>query len=156
MKNRALFDEYATDILNHELFLQTKRIFSHGAISIYEHSVAVAERAYAMAEDDPRIDKRTVVRAGLLHDFFLYEWHIPGLRYLKHGWCHADIAAKKAREVFAITDHEASCIKTHMWPWTLFRLPKSREAWAISLADKIVSIKEAALKRGKRHGLVDP
>ncbi|GHU04372.1 phosphohydrolase [Spirochaetia bacterium] len=156
MKNATLFHEHADDILNHELFLQTKHTFSHGAISIYEHSVHVAELAYTMAENNPRIDKRAVIRAGLLHDFFLYEWHIPGLRYLKHGWCHAAIAAEKAREVFGISDHEAACIKTHMWPWTLFRLPMSREAWTISIADKMVAIQETALKRGKRHGLVDP
>jgi uncharacterized protein len=156
VKNRALFSEYAGDILNHELFLQTKHVFSHGTISIYEHSLAVAELAFTMAEDDSRIDKRTVVRAGLLHDFFLYEWHIPGLRYLKHGWCHPALAAEKAREVFAISDREAACIETHMWPWTLFHLPLTREAWAVSLADKIIAIQEAALKRGQRSQLVDP
>jgi uncharacterized protein len=151
MKNRALFEEYAADILAHDLFRETRNLCAHGTISIYDHSVAVAELAFAMAEDDPRIDKRTMVRAGLLHDFVLYEWHVPGLRYLKHGWVHPAIAARKAQEVFQITPHEAACIQTHMWPWTLFHIPKTRDAWALSLADKLVAAKEATLTRGKRR-----
>jgi uncharacterized protein len=156
MKNRGLFDRYAKDIIRHELFLQTRHIFSHGSITIYDHSIAVAELAFSMIEDNPRIDRKCVVKAGLLHDFFLYEWHIPGVRYLVHGWAHPAIAAKRAREVFAITDKEYSCIRTHMWPWTLFHPPLCREGWIISLADKIVALKETVLNRGKRRLFLDP
>jgi uncharacterized protein len=156
MKDRDLFDTYAKEIMEHELFKAGKKIFSHGAITIYDHSIEVAERAFAMAEKRPGVDKKCVVRAALLHDFFLYEWHIPGMRYILHGWAHPAIAAIKAREVFGITDKEFSCIKTHMWPWTLFSPPHCREGWIISLADKIVALKEAALCRGKRHVLRDP
>ena len=156
MKQRSLFNEYAHDILHHELYQQNKQLFSHGAISIYEHCVRVAETAFSMIEDDPDIDKRCVVRAALLHDFFLYEWHIPGFRYLVHGWAHPALAAKKAREVFDISDKEYSCITTHMWPWTLLHPPKCREGWVVSLADKAVAMKETFLERGKRHKLCDP
>ncbi|GAB6390921.1 MAG: HD domain-containing protein [Treponematales bacterium] len=156
MKNRALFDEYARDIVSHELFLRGKTVYSHGAVTIYEHSVNVAELAFSMVEDKPAYDKRCVARAGLLHDFFLYEWHIWGWRYIRHGWAHPAIAAAKAREVFGISDREFSCIRTHMWPWTLFHPPRCREGWVISLADKIVAVKEAALSRGRRRRLLDP
>ncbi|GMO45317.1 MAG: HD domain-containing protein [Termitinemataceae bacterium] len=158
MKNKELFYEYASDIINHELFLQTKQIFSHGTISIFRHSLAVAERAFSMIEDEDsnKIDKKCVVRAALLHDFFLYEWHIPGMRYLVHGWAHPAIAAEKARDVFNISDKEYSCIRTHMWPWTLFHFPKYREGLVISLADKIVAMQETFLCRGKRERLKDP
>jgi uncharacterized protein len=156
MENRELFDIYAKEILEHELFAESKKIFSHGSITIYDHSLAVARLAFSMAEKNPAVDKKCVVRAALLHDFFLYEWHIPGIRYLLHGWRHPAVAAKKAREVFHITDKEYSCIRTHMWPWTLFTPPRCREGWIISLADKIVALKETALCRGKRRALRDP
>jgi len=156
MKNRVLFNEYAEDIIKHELFLSGKHIYSHGAINIYDHSIDVAETAFSMIEENPSIDKKCVVRAALLHDFFLYEWHVPGLRYILHGHVHAAIAAKNARRVFNISDKECSCIKTHMWPWTLFHPPLCREGWVITLADKIVSIKETLFYRGKRHTLKDP
>jgi uncharacterized protein len=156
MKNRELFDEYGKDILENELFSHSKKIFSHGTINIYDHSIAVAELAFSMAEKSRTLDKRCVVRAALLHDFFLYEWHIPGMRYILHGWVHAGIAAKKAQDVFGISGKEYSCIKTHMWPWTLFHPPRCREGWIISLADKIIAIHEAVLRRGKRNKLQDP
>jgi uncharacterized protein len=156
MKNRNLFDAYAGDILGHELFLRGKQVFSHGATSIYTHSVEVAELAFSLIEDNDSFDKRCVVRSALLHDFFLYEWHIPGLRYVLHGWAHPAIAAKKAREVFGISDREYSCIRTHMWPWTLFHPPLCREGWVVTLADKIVALRETVLQRGKRRPLQDP
>jgi len=156
MENKNLFDEYAEDIINHELFLSGKNVYSHGTTNIYEHSINVAETAFSMIEKKPSFDKRCVVRAALLHDFFLYEWHVPGLRYLKHGHAHPAIAAKNAREVFNIGDKEYSCIKTHMWPWTLFHPPLCREGWIITLADKIVSIRETLFSRGKRNELKDP
>jgi hypothetical protein len=40
-----------------------------------------------------------------------------------------------------------------MWPWTLFNPPVCREGWLISLADKIVALKETVLCRGKRKPL---
>jgi uncharacterized protein len=156
MKDRELFNEYAKDILESPVFLQCKKIFSHGAITIYDHSIAVAELSFSMIEKSRSIDKKCVVRAALLHDLFLYEWHIPGMRYILHGWAHPAIAAKKARELFGISDREYSCIKTHMWPWTLFHPPLCREGWVLSGADKIIAIKEAVLCRGKRFPLQDP
>jgi uncharacterized protein len=156
MKNRELFNEYAEGILDHELFLKGKFVFSHGAISVYTHSIEVAETAFSMIEKSRSVDKKCIVRAALLHDFFLYEWHIWGMRYVLHGWVHSSIAAEKAREVFGISDKEYSCIKTHMWPWTLFHPPLCREGWIICMADKIVAIKEIVFRRGKRHLLQDP
>ncbi|MDR1956672.1 MAG: HD domain-containing protein [Treponema sp.] len=155
MKNRALFDTYAQDILGHELFLEGKNVFSHGSVTIHDHSIAVAELSFSMIENSRTIDKRCVVRAALLHDFFLYEWHVPGMRYILHGWAHPVIAARKAREIFHISPKEYACIKTHMWPWTLFHIPLSREGWIISLADKIIAMKETLWCRGKRHTLQD-
>jgi uncharacterized protein len=153
MKNKALFYEYAGDILEHELFLKGKELISHGAISIYTHSVEVAMLAFSMAENSKKLDIRGIVRAALLHDFFLYEWHVPGKRYILHGWVHAGIAAKNARKIFGISDKEYSCIRTHMWPWTPLSFPLCREGWIITLADKITALKETVFHRGKRPPL---
>jgi uncharacterized protein len=156
MKNTALFNQLAQDIVESAAFAAGKTLFSHGSISIYEHSLAVAQLSFALIEERGAFDKRCVVRAALLHDFFLYEWHIPGKRYLFHGWRHPAIAAENARQLFGISDKEYSCILTHMWPWTLFHPPRYPEGWIIALADKIVAFKEALICRGKRHPLQDP
>jgi uncharacterized protein len=151
MKNKELFNQYAKEILENEFFLKNRGFISHGAISMYSHCLAVASLSFSVIEKDDTIDKRCVVRAALLHDFFLYECHQMGFRYVFHGWMHAGIAAKKAKEIFDITDKEYSCIKTHMWPWTLFDLPRYREGWVISLADKIVALKETLFGRSRKH-----
>jgi uncharacterized protein len=152
MKNRALFEEYAKDILENELFLKNKEFVSHGTISMYTHCLNVASLSFSMVENSKNIDRKCVVRAALLHDFFLYEWHKMGIRYVLHGWVHAAIAAKKAREIFGISDKEYSCIRTHMWPWTLFRPPQYREGWIISLADKIIALRETVFARREGQG----
>ena len=158
--NSAFFDkefyEYGRDIINHELFQQGKEMYSHGTRTIYDHSIDVALRAWAMVKNSETINRRCVVRAALLHDFFLYEWHVPGLRYVLHGWAHPKIAANKARDVFNITGAEYEAIRCHMWPWTLFHWPKSREGWIVSLADKLTASRETFLLRGRRHKLKDP
>ncbi|GMO44282.1 MAG: HD domain-containing protein [Termitinemataceae bacterium] len=156
MKDEKLFNEYAKEILENEYFLQTKNIFSHGAITIYDHSLAVARLSFSMAENNKKLDKKCIVRAALLHDFFLYEWHIWGWRYVLHGWAHPRIAAKKAREIFDISLKEFSCIRRHMWPWTLLHPPLCAEGWVICTADKIIAMRETVLCRGKRKRLVDP
>jgi uncharacterized protein len=152
MKNKALFDEYAKDILSNELFLKGKTFISHGSITVYAHSLAVASLAFSMVENSRTLDKRCVVRAALLHDFFLYDWHTgPGKQYILHGWVHAGIAAKNARDIFGVTEKEYSCIKTHMWPWTPFHAPQYREGWVITLADKLIALKETLFGRSLKR-----
>ncbi|MDR2495395.1 MAG: HD domain-containing protein [Spirochaetaceae bacterium] len=146
-----LFNEYAGAIPDHPLFLQGRHTVSHGSVSIYTHSINVAKTAFSLSAKYRGLDRRCVVRAGLLHDFFLYEWHVPGMRYLLHGWRHPVKAAENARAVFGLSDKECSCILTHMWPWTLFHPPRYKEGWLVSLADKIVATRETLRLRRLRR-----
>ena len=53
---------------------------------MYDHSVAVAQAAYAIARRMRLSGDETasVIRAALLHDFFGYDWHGERLRrYLR-------------------------------------------------------------------------
>ena len=51
----------------------------HGRTSVYRHSVRVAWTSLRLARFlGWRIDAAALVRAALLHDYFLYDWHIPG------------------------------------------------------------------------------
>ena len=49
---------------------------------------------------------------------------------------------KNAKELFDANDHVIKIIKTHMFPLPFWKKPTSREAWIVSLADKLVSTKE--------------
>ena len=51
----------------------------HGRVSTWAHCVRVAKAVVGMAEAlHLRVSERELVRAALLHDYFLYDWHEPG------------------------------------------------------------------------------
>jgi uncharacterized protein len=147
MKNKILFDELVKSVCDSEKFAECKQFIQHGSISVYKHSMAVARMSFAIAETFKLSDKRSLVRAALLHDFFLYDWHVPERMWSLHGWTHPVTAANNARRYFNATDKEWSLIRTHMWPYTLLHPPKYREGWIICLADKAVSLVETVFRR---------
>ena len=49
----------------------------HGDVSVLEHSFMVAVLCVAIARHLPgKWDFSSLVRGALLHDYFLYDWHI--------------------------------------------------------------------------------
>ena len=148
MKNREQFDNYAKEILENDVFAQSKTFVQHGKISVYQHSLYVARLSFSMGEFFRITDRQSLVRAALLHDFFLYDWHVPEKMWSLHGWTHPVTAAENAKKYFNASDKEYSLIRSHMWPYTLFHPPKYREGWIICFADKIISAWETLFRRG--------
>jgi uncharacterized protein len=138
--DRLFFEEAARDIVKSAIFLQTKNYIQHGKISVYEHSLEVAKTSTKLSRFWKVKDRRSLVRAALLHDFFLYDWHDEWR--LTHGFTHPVEAAENARKYFNISEKEYSLIRSHMWPFTLFHPPRYKEGWLICMADKIVALKE--------------
>ena len=122
----------------------TKKLIQHGNVSVFAHSLAVA--AYSMKLADMLgwdIDKRSLIRGALLHDFFLYDWHLindigDGL----HGFAHPNTASKNAMRHFTLNKRETDIIRKHMWPLTFTKLPRYRESWLVCIADKYCSFIE--------------
>jgi uncharacterized protein len=139
------FEEVLRDILENSVFLQSKQHIQHGKVSVYEHSLEVAKMCTKLSRFWKVKDRRSLVRAALLHDFFLYDWHDEWK--LTHGFTHPVEAAENARKYFAISKKEYSLIRTHMWPFTLLHPPRYKEGWFICAADKIVTVKEVLRKR---------
>mgnify|MGYP001623858219 FL=1 len=148
-------------ILEHPRFQQLRSFQHHGADnSVYDHSVAVAEAAYAIARRMRLSGDETasVVRAALLHDFFGYDWRGDVFRrYLHrysgiqrimrmHAFVHGHIAAERAKCVFGLSDEECEAIARHMFP--LAAMPRTRIAWIVTLADKVVASREMAAAVG--------
>ena len=107
----------------------------HGQVSTWEHCVRVAHASLAMARAlRLRVSERELVRAALLHDYFLYDWHEPG--HVGH-----------AHEDFDLSPLEENVIESHMWPLPPTRVPRSREAVLVCLADKWCSLAETLLMR---------
>jgi uncharacterized protein len=146
MKDSALFAKFADPILGNKVFAQSKAHIQHGRITVYEHSLDVARLSFRMGKLFKIKDMESLVRAALLHDFFLYDWHRPEKMWSLHGWTHPVRAVENARKHFNISDKEASLIRSHMWPWTLLHPPQLREGWIICAADKLCSAAETLFR----------
>lgn len=115
----------------------------HAQISTLEHCISVAYVSFWFSEKlHWRVDRRSLARGALLHDFFLYDWHkdASGRKGL-HGFTHPRAALENAEARFRLTDRERNIIVRHMWPLTPVP-PKCREAFLVSAADKYCSLVE--------------
>lgn len=156
------FEQFTRDILDDPLFQETRSFVHHGEEnSVYDHSVATARMAYRLAKRFG-IDGQalcSITRAALLHDFFGYDWHgdwfkgylsqYSGWQRLRHmhAFIHGEIAAERAGHYFSLTRRECDAIASHMFPLST-RLPRTREAWILTLADKIVASREMTRAAG--------
>ncbi len=135
------------DILRSESFQSEKNYIQHGSITCWEHSLAVTYMSVWLARTfHIGMDMKSVVRGALLHDYFLYDWHDDAVWHRLHGYHHARTAMQKARRDFHITKKEQQIIYRHMFPLNITRIPNSREAAVVCLADKLVALLESVTK----------
>lgn len=125
-----------------------KQYIQHGCISTYDHVVSVVRlsfyfnRRFHLGAVDAEL-----VRGAFLHDFYLYDWHENGYPGRFHGLQHPAIALENAQKRFPLTKVERNIIESHMWPLTLFTVPKCRAAVIVCLADKICSSYETIVRK---------
>ena len=128
-------------------YTATRRCIQHGKVSVYAHCVSVADTACVLAETlHLRVNERALIRGALLHDYFLYDWHDKDAAHKWHGFHHAAVALKNASKDFELTDIEMDIIAKHMFPLNI-KLPRYKESYIVSLADKICSSYEVICKR---------
>ncbi len=134
--------QYGGDVILSGKLEAEQDFIQHGAVTCYEHSLRVAKMSLEIAHRlSLRVDKRALVRGALLHDYFLYDWHIPDKTHRLHGFSHARTALKKAGRDFKLNRIEKDIIKKHMFPLTITP-PKYLESWIVCLADKICAVEE--------------
>jgi len=103
----------------------------HHLINRYIHCYEVmklAVKLYGLEDSD-------LIAGALLHDFFFDEQP-------SSIWKHSKTALKNARVEFPdiINSEIKHIIKSHMWP-IAGTVPRTKKAWCVNLADKIVSLK---------------
>jgi uncharacterized protein len=141
VKHLKPFKDDIAEILDAPEMQDAKKYVQHGDVSVFSHSVAVAEYSCRFARKlRLKVDYRSLVRGALLHDFFLYDWHDDW--NLLHGWKHPRTALANALEKFALNKRERNIIRKHMWPMTLINIPTCREAWLVCVIDKYCSLLE--------------
>lgn len=118
-----------------------KEYMQHGSTSCYRHSLGVSYMTYKFCKKHG-LDYRAAARAGLLHDFCLYDWHNIGHKGgYWHGFTHPKKALANAKASFEISELESDMIEKHMWPLTV-KLPRYKETYALLWFDKVCSTRE--------------
>lgn len=141
-------EDALSDLKSDPYVLRMKEYVQHGRVSTYEHCenvVRVCRRLNRLLRINA--DESTLLRGAMLHDFYLYDWHKQDGTHRWHGFCHAERAADNARLLLHATDEECHIIRSHMWPLTITKIPKSREAWIVCFADKWCSLIETLFHR---------
>ena len=131
-------------ILNNKEFLKRKKYEHHGEITVYDHSLHVSKLAYKIAKKLHFKHKNDVAIGGLLHDFYYKPWQDNKEKkplFQKHGFVHAKEALENSKKYFPelMNDRISNIILRHMFPLNITP-PKYKEAWLVSMADKIVSV----------------
>lgn len=139
----SIEDEYLTcinDLISHELVKKMQQFKQHGNISCFEHCLYVSFVSYKICKF-LGFNYKSASRGGLLHDFFLYDWHYEKPYKGLHGFIHPEIALKNADEHFELNKIERDIIKKHMWPMTVV-LPKYKESYVVMIVDKVCASME--------------
>lgn len=133
---------YGSDIIFSENMQKEKEFIQHGTVSVFLHSVYVAIQCLSLVRKyGLKVNERSLVRGALLHDYFLYDWHVPDPSHRLHGFFHPGKALENALMDYELTRLEQDIIRKHMFPLTLYP-PQFKESWIVCMADKIVASRE--------------
>lgn len=141
--NRSFVDFVAETTAGSRLAAE-EAFIQHGNTSCLLHSLAVAYYCYSIAKKLGFIEFRLseLVRGALLHDYFLYDWHIsPRQKNGLHGFSHPFTAFYNALFDFELSEIERDIITRHMFPLVPL-IPRFKESMLVSLVDKVCSLYE--------------
>lgn len=122
------------DILKNKEFLSLSLFEHHQWTNRLMHSINVSYISWKLAKK-LGCDATVAARAGLLHDFCPYDFRQKTPTGEHQAFYHPKAAADNSARTFDISEKEWNAILTHMFP--LGPVPKNREAWIITMADKI-------------------
>ena len=135
-------------IKNDKRVQNMKKYIQHGRITTFDHVESVTRLSYWINRRfHIGADERVLTIGAFLHDYYLYDWHKTDKGHGLHGFSHSRTAMENAKEHFGIGERTQAVIESHMWPLNITKIPRSREAWIVCLADKFVSTRETILCR---------
>ena len=145
---RSDFYKEIEDIARHPVVLRMKLYPHHGSTSCYRHCLNVAYHNYRLCRL-LGLDARSAARAGMLHDLFLYDWHTHAKQTGKHfhGLTHPETAYRNACRLFKLNRTEKDIIRSHMWPVTFYRFPRTKEGWITTFTDKYCGARETSRRK---------
>lgn len=146
--------DYIIEFTKSDAVKKMKDYVQHGDTSTYEHCLKVSYYSYKVAKKLGLNAKECAV-GGLLHDLFLYDWHDKNRDgrqefFLPHGFTHGVVAERNAKKYFAIDEVCSDIIITHMFPLTIWKVPKYKESYVVLMVDKYLSTAEVFKRKKKR------
>jgi uncharacterized protein len=131
------------DVLAHPKFSDLKAQERHFTTNTYDHSIRTAHMSTRLARVFKISENDTAV-AALLHDFCdrpkILEKHVEKswIANSCYMFWHPDEASQEAAKAFSLSREQINAIESHMFPFTV-HMPRSRMAFVISIADKLVT-----------------
>ena len=142
------FEACVRDLLTSDAVLRMDAFIQHGDFTCLEHCMLVSYYSYLCCRL-LRLDCGSAARGGLLHDLFLYDWHVKSGNAGLHAFRHPQKALDNANACFALNPREQDIIRKHMWPLTVF-LPKYPETLVVCAVDKYFAVAEFIAYRTER------
>lgn len=136
-RNYSLFLHCLKDLIDDPAVRMMENYVQHSSVTTFQHGILVSYLSFSICKA-LRLNYYSAARGGLLHDFYLYDWHDSDRLGKWHGFTHPYTALRNANAYFDITKLEQDIIKKHMWPLTL-KLPRYRESLVVSFADKLAT-----------------
>ena len=126
---------------------ELSKYLQHGDTTIMKHSRNVAFLSYLLAKKLEKIfnfkfNYEDLIIGAYLHDLFMYDWHEKSTAHRLHGFSHPKTASENAKALCNINSSKQLIIESHMWPLTITKIPKTREAILVCLIDKYAAILE--------------
>lgn len=143
-KGQTVFGETLKDLLEHPKVREMKSFRHHRVTNTYTHCRRVSERSYKIARAlHLNVDEESLARGAMLHDFYLYCFHDEkDVKGFSHSIHHPETALENATRYFHLNPMEENIILSHMWPLTITKMPHSKEAFLVCIADKVCAIEE--------------
>ena len=138
----AIKKEYRScieDLAQNDLIHSLHDFAHHSNISRLEHCLHVSYTSYLLCRK-LGLNSRSAARAACCHDFF-FTIHLTkptGASLLRHPCMPG-----QRQKSFLLNEIEEDLIVKHMWPVTI-RLPRYKESYVVTLADKYCAYKEIA------------
>lgn len=140
------FLECISDIINLDDVKSLNKFVQHCNTSRLQHSINVSYYSFLWAKKR-NLDYKSVARAGILHDLYLYDW-----RQVKteehHAFHHPKEALKNAQMITELNEIEKDAIVNHMWPLST-SAPKYKESYILTWVDKYCAVAEVILQSYK-------
>lgn len=133
------FMECISDLIKSDEVIKLDDFSQHCNTSRLQHSLNVAYYSFLWAKKRG-LDYKSVARAGLLHDLYLYDWREKETDE-HHAFYHPKEALRNAEKITNLNEIERDAIVHHMWPLCK-DTPYSKEAYLVSTVDKLCTIAE--------------